>query len=188
MGTSTIYLLPENGSVDPTTFGKTVKAVLTEMGVICDELYDDEPNWFCAGSDSSVAFDRSDEDDDVAFEYCIIYASKNTELVPQDPAVEPLCPQCDAELREEYYELINSIEEKELSPAKKSQRYLHANIACPACRCETLLTKLKDEVGIFLSGTWINFEDVQSSLSPKWLKKFEAATGFKFKVLNYGYT
>ena len=109
MGSTTVYLLPEGRSVEPKAYGARVKAALLKMGVIGKERYDDEPNWYVAGPNSNAPFKEVDPDD-IGFEYCIIMASTNVAVVPQDPAVEPRCPHCGADVSALYNDLVNEIE------------------------------------------------------------------------------
>ena len=185
MGALSIYLLPED-EIDPSEYGLRVKTVLLEMGIIEDENYEHD-DWWVAGESSGRIFEK--EADGVGFEYCILYSSPYLELVPQDPAVSPACPSCGADVSGEYYEVVNQIELDNASqPARKEGAYIAATVSCPACAAMTLLPQLKDERGIFLSRTWVNFEDPNSSLRRDWLAAFEAATGWKHRCIEYWYT
>jgi hypothetical protein len=186
LGTTTVYLLPQEPSIDPKRYRSRVKAALLKMGVIGKAHYDDEPTWYVAGANSTSPFKDTDSDD-IGFEYCIITASSNVEVVPQDPAVEPRCPGCGAKLHELFYEVVNEID-LEYEGRKKSEKYLEARITCPKCKKAWALTELRDDVGIFLSGTWVNFEDVQSELRPDWLASFNKETGWRHKAMTYWYT
>ena len=186
MGNTTVYLLPEGQSIEPKLYGARVKAVLLKMGVIGKERYDDERNWYVAGPSSNAPFKEADPDD-VGFEYCIITASPNVEVVPQDPAVEPHCANCGTKLSGLYYDLINEIE-MNYQGWKKAQKYIDARITCPNCARAWALPDLKDDIGVFLSGTWVNFEDIQSELLPAWLTAFNEQTGWQHRALTYWYT
>jgi hypothetical protein len=184
VGHTTIYLLPEE-AVDPATYASRVLSVLTRWGVITEDHYDGQPTWYCAGHNSCTPFLEADED--FGFEYCIITGTSHVEVVPQDPAVQPRCPFCLGDLSDIYYEAINDIED-EYDGAEKSKQYLDARLGCSTCSHQSSLTELKDDVGIFLSGTWINFEDVESELRPEWVEQFNRETGWRHRVLTYWYT
>ena len=186
MSSTTVYLLPEGSSVEPKAYGARVKAALLKMGVIGKERYDDEPNWYVAGPNSNAPFKEVDPHD-IGFEYCIVMASPNVAVVPQDPAVEPRCPHCGADVSALYNDLVNDIETA-YTGRKKSQKYLEARLACPRCDRASALPELRDEIGIFLSGTWVNFEETQSELRDEWLATFNDQTGWRHRALTYGYT
>jgi hypothetical protein len=185
MGSISIYLLPET-EVDPTEYGKTVKRVLLEMGIIDDENYEYE-NWWVAGSRSNTIFQEPGTD--IGFEYCILYSSPHVELVPQDPAVFPRCPSCAAELSDQFYELINEIEENHAErPARKARAYEDARLKCGTCGVSAALPDLKDDHGIYLHRTWVNFEDTPGSLRADWVREFSRATGWNHRAVEYWYT
>jgi hypothetical protein len=186
MGNTTVYLLPEGPSIDPRAYRLRVKKVLQRFGVIGNERYDGEPNWYVAGPNSNQPF-AALADHEIGFEYCIIYGSVNVEVVPQDPAVQPHCPSCDADLSQPYYDLINDIE-MTYSGRAKSRKHLSSRISCTKCTHASSLPELKDSVGVFLSGTWVNFEDIQSELRPEWLTEFNMQTGWQHRALTYWYT
>jgi hypothetical protein len=186
MGTLSIYVIPEQ-EIDPEAFRRTVKQVLLEMGVIEDENYS-EPNWWLAGESSASIFENGGGED-VGFEYCIVYGSPHVEIIPQDPAELPSCPACGADVSEEFYDVINDIEERhEEEPGAKAEALEGATVSCPKCRAASRITNLKADVGILLSRTWINFEDAPGSLRDDWLSKFNEHTGWKNRCLEYWYT
>jgi hypothetical protein len=186
MGALSIYLIPET-EVEPEIYGRKARQVLLDMGVIEDENYE-EPNWWVAGPSSAGIFEDGD-DEDIGFEFCILYASKHVDIVPQEAAEFPLCPACDASVSDQFYDLVNGFEEKyEDEPAEKAEALKTAVVTCPACGAASAIASLKTDVGIFLSGTWINFEDPPGPLRADWLEKFDAATGWKNRCLEYYYT
>jgi hypothetical protein len=185
VGNLSIYLFPEE-DVDPVAYGPRVKQALLAMKVIDDETYE-HPNWWVAGESSADAFE--DPSDETGFEYCIVYSSPFVELIPQDPAVFPKCGACGAEVSDEYYELVEDLEEKYgNSPALKGSQLLQASLRCPGCSAVVALENLVDPQGIYLKRTWVNFEDASGPLRDEWLKRFETATGWKHRAVQYWHT
>src|SRR5689334_1644868 len=111
MGTTTIYLLPNNHAIDPPLYASRVKSVLTDGGVIRPTPYHPKyPHWHPPGLSAASAFLEVPAGYK-GFEYCIVTGAPTVELVPQDPASDPHCPACNAELVDSYYDLVNTIEE-----------------------------------------------------------------------------
>ena len=62
----------------------------------------------------------------------------------QDPAIDPTCPGCGADVREVFYDTVNGIEDE-----GQEVDYREVKVRCPRCRQEFLITALKDRVGVF---------------------------------------
>ena len=115
MGSLSTYLVPATQHRSPSAYHDAVKRALLKLKIIRPDLYADHPNWYSAGPNSIKPFEHedigSDFGDDLGFEYCIIHGSQ-VELVPLDPAVEPRCPNCDANVSDEFFELVRRIEDQ----------------------------------------------------------------------------
>lgn len=181
MGTWSTYLIPESVQLQPEHYLATVKAALQKFGVIGERQYGDNPNCFSAGPQSLDPFEN-EIGWKTGFEYCSLYGNSRIEVVPQDPSAEPKCPCCTADVHEQYYEVVNGGEDDQ------EPNYESATITRGACGRSSRLDQLKDEVGIFLTNTYINFDDVPGRMRTNWLAKFEAETGIKHRVLEYWYT
>jgi hypothetical protein len=183
VGSLSTYLVPLTPQLDPGAYLNRVKAALLSLEVIVGERYHyaEQPNWLCAGPKSLEPFENEAEDE-IGFEYCILYGEKRVLIVPQDPAVEPSCPTCGADVSNDYYELVNSIEDTQ------TKDYEGARLRCHSCGHSSRFDQLKDRVGVFLTNTFINFEDASGPLKARWLKQFEKECGIKHRLLEYGYT
>lgn len=146
---------------------------------------------YCWAAGKSAATIFSDEFNELAFHYCLIYSSTNVEVVPLSflPAVFPKCPTCDADVWRDYYKLIDRIRSADrVATERPMSSLLHAKVTCPACGSAALLSDLKDDRGLFLSRTWVAFENTPCSLRSEWVRMFEEATGWKHRVLEYPYS
>jgi hypothetical protein len=90
-----------------------------------------------------------------AFEYLGVHRSQLPFIIPQDPAVEPICPGCGGDVREAFYETINEIED-----AGQELDWRDVKLTCPHCNQDFAITTLKDRVGIFCAREYLYFSDV----------------------------
>jgi len=76
-------------------------------------------------------------------------------IIPQDSAIEPSCPECDADTSEAFYEVVNGILDED-----DDIDWRNVKVTCPHCRRQIPITKLKDRAGIFCAREYIYFADV----------------------------
>jgi hypothetical protein len=187
MGSLSVYLLPDS-VIDPREYSRRAKQALLDLGIITNLNYANDPTWWLA-EEGSARFFVDGSEDERGFQFCILNASRFMSVVPQDPAVEPSCPACGSTVSDEYYELFNDIHDKyERDERRRSSALIAARVTCPSCHASSALASLRDEVGIYLSGTWINFDDTPGPLRGEVVRAFDAATGVKHKALTYWYT
>jgi hypothetical protein len=182
MGKTTVYLLPDLGSVAPTEYAQRVKALLVELEIIWGEASDELPDFYPPGDKSLAAFENT-VNWEAGFENCIIYGSERKQDVPQDPSVYPRCPNCSTDVTDVYYQTINDADEFE--PDKPDDEL---RVKCPNCAGEHRLDQLVDDKGIFLVNAYVNFDDIPGSLRPEWLSDVDKRLGITHRCIEYWYT
>jgi len=100
------------------------------------------------------------------FEYLGVHRSRLPYIIPQDPAIEPACPECGEEVQEAFYETINGIEDE-----GQEVDWRYVKVTCPHCHRVSPITALKDAVGIFCAREYLYLSDVTVEDLPA----FEAA-------------
>jgi hypothetical protein len=185
MGRTSVYLVPEASDVSAEEYAERVRKFLLETKVVA---HDDEegPAFFYFGPASRHPFQVPPEfleeayRTDPAFEFCTIYGGRPT-VVPGQPAAEPKCPRCGADVTEPYYDAFGEEEGAEVD-------FTTLRVTCPGCGGAFRPDALKDHVGIFIVDRFVNFDDSFTELRPEWLAELERQTGHRHKVLVYWYT
>jgi hypothetical protein len=141
MGETSIYVFTLN---DRPGFVQESLARLTEAGVISTESH--------AGVYGSGDAPWADG----VFDHLGVHESRLPYIIPQDPAIEPTCPGCGADVREVFYDTVNGIEDE-----GQEVDYREVKVRCLRCRQEFLITALKDRVGVFCAREYLYFADVE---------------------------
>jgi hypothetical protein len=190
MAETSIFLIPEGFRSNPEDYARQAQKALVDMGVISNENYGDLPTWFQAGRNSLAPFEAGEySDQEIGFEYCVIYGAKRKMLVPDVPAAEPRCPKCSKKLSEDFYQLVNDIDERlQNGTDRVGTEFEDARMRCSKCGSVLALNELKDPVGIFITDKYISFDEVCGPLRKGWLQSFNRSTGIEHKSFAYGYT
>ena len=141
MGQTSIYVFTLN---DRPGFVQESLARLSEAGVISSEAH---AGLYGPGTApwASRAFDHLD-----------IHQSRLPYIIPQDPAIEPTCPACGADMSEAFYDTVNEIEDE-----GQEVDWRGVKVTCSRCRQEFAITALKDRVGVFCACEYLYFADVE---------------------------
>ena len=88
-------------------------------------------------------------------------------------------------LNEQFCELVNPIWDGE-----SEMTFEEAKLKCPKCQRSFALNKLRDmcKIGIFLTNTFVMFDEAAGKVRKKWLQEFDQALGVKHRLLEYWYT
>jgi hypothetical protein len=140
MGQTSIYVFAQN---DRPAFVQESLTRLSEAGVISSEPYGGK---YGAGT---VPWASG------AFDYLGIHRSRLPFIIPQDPAIEPMCPGCGADVNEAFYETVNEIEDE-----GQEVDWSNVKVTCPHCHEDFPTTALKDRVGIFCAREYFYLSDV----------------------------
>jgi len=167
MGQTSIYLFTRN---DRLGFAEEALEVLGQAGVI-------EPGPIAA------YYGRGDADwVDGAFEYLGAHRSPLPFIIPQDPAIEPSCPACGGEVYEAFYDTINEIEDE-----GQEVDWSKVKVTCPHCHLASLITALKDAVGVFCAREYLYLSDVNAEDLPAFEARLHTILP-EAEIKSYGYT
>jgi hypothetical protein len=141
MGETSIYVFTLN---DRPGFVQESLARLGEAGVISTEPY----GGVYGSGDAPWA--------NGVFDHLGIHQSRLPFIIPQDPAIQPTCPGCGADVRAVFYDTVNGIEDQ-----GQEVDYRDVKVRCPGCGREFLITALKDRVGVFCAREYFYFADIE---------------------------
>jgi hypothetical protein len=116
MGSNAIYLVPVNHLGSAAEYAKRAKEVLRELGVTSDWVRE-RPEQFDNGPRSGKAFARVEyddeeeeeedeelEDEELPFDYGVIFQWPHFTLVSEEYVDGALCPRCGADVTKEWGE------------------------------------------------------------------------------------
>lgn len=92
-----------------------------------------------------------------AFEYLGAHRSPLPFVIPQDPAIDPSCAACGGKVYEAFYDTINEIEDE-----GQEVDWSKVKVTCPHCLQASLITALKDAVGVFWAWEYLYLSDVNA--------------------------
>jgi len=169
MSTITAYFIPAK-KFPLGQFTEKVKDTLEKLNLI-DGYYDEEDNTYAHG--------RA-----IIFEYATIHDTDKNKLVPEASSTGygAICIQCNAEVDEELYDVINNYYDYE-GESGKEKDMAGLTLTCNNCNKSMKLQDVKFTLPVMLTNHFFQFVDIDDEISEDVLKKIEQNLDTELRVI-----
>ena len=156
------YLIPQK-KFEVGKFEAAIKAIFENEQWMAG-YYDEDNNWYTAGTNANALFQVAQATNDPPFEFVEIHDTVNSRIVPESNAVGAKCAKCNGDIDESFGDVLFNLSETEYNSGQEINM-AKLTLECEHCNYANVIHEIRFDEAILLANQYVCFSEINEDFN-----------------------